>query len=66
MQQMLMKVVNGEINYYLINQDNCFQVDQITGDIRVSCLLDYETKTMHRLEIEARDRGEGYKTDLCT
>ena len=58
--------VNGEINYYLISQDYCFQIDQITGDIRVRCLLDYETKSIHRLEIEARDQGEGYKTDYCT
>ncbi|CAF1276856.1 unnamed protein product [Adineta steineri] len=57
--------VNGEINYYLISQDKCFQIDQITGDIRVKCLLDYETKSMYRLEIEARDKGEGYKTDFC-
>lgn len=58
--------VNGEIDYYLINPDNCFHIDSITGDIRVRCLLDYETKQMHRLDIEARDRGEGYKTDFCT
>ncbi|CAF5130979.1 unnamed protein product, partial [Rotaria socialis] len=58
--------VNGEINYYLISQDNCFHVDAVTGDIRVRCLLDYETQTTHRLEIEARDKGEGYKTDFCT
>ncbi|CAF0939092.1 unnamed protein product [Rotaria sordida] len=58
--------VNGEINYYLISHDDCFQIDQITGDIRLKCLLDYETQTMHRLEVEARDRGEGYKTDFCT
>ena len=58
--------VNGEIHYYLINQENCFEVDQITGDIRVKCILDYETQRTHRLEIEARDAGEGSKTDFCT
>lgn len=58
--------INGEINYYLIKEDDCFQIDQITGDIRVRCLLDYERKPTHRLEIEAKDRGEGYKTDYCT
>jgi len=58
--------VNGDITYYLINQENCFEIDQITGDIRVICLLDYESKTMHQLEIEARDGGEGSKTDFCT
>jgi hypothetical protein len=58
--------VNEEINYYLINQNNCFEINHITGDIRVKCLLDYESQTMHRLEIEARDGGEGYKTDFCT
>ncbi|CAF0970255.1 unnamed protein product, partial [Adineta ricciae] len=57
--------INGEINYHLINQDHCLEIDQVTGDIRVKCQLDYETKSTHRLEIEARDRGEGYKTDFC-
>jgi hypothetical protein len=58
--------INGEITYHLINQENCFEIDQTTGDIRVICLLDYETKTNHQLEIEARDGGEGSKTDFCT
>lgn len=58
--------VNGEIRYYLISPAKCFHVDSITGDIRVRCSLDYESQTMHRLEIEARDSGEGYKTDFCT
>jgi hypothetical protein len=58
--------INGEITYYLVSHDNCFHVDQLTGDIRVKCLLDYEMKTIHRLEIEARDGGEGSKTDFCT
>jgi hypothetical protein len=58
--------VNGEMKYYLISDETCFEVDEITGDIRVICLLDYETKTNHQLEIEARDGGEGSKTDFCT
>lgn len=58
--------VNGDITYHLINQENCFEIDQITGDIRVVCKLDYETKIMHQLEIEAKDGGEGSKTDFCT
>lgn len=58
--------INGEINYYLINDENNFQIDQWTGEIRIRKLLDFEMKTMHRLEIEARDNGEGSKTDFCT
>ncbi|CAF2761825.1 unnamed protein product [Rotaria sp. Silwood2] len=58
--------INGEITYHLINQNNCFEIDSKTGDVRVRCLLDYEMKTIHRLEIEARDKGEGLKTDFCT
>jgi len=58
--------VNGEINYYLINQNNCFDINSITGDIRIKCLLDYEIQSIYRLDIEARDGGEGYKTDFCT
>ena len=58
--------VNGEISYYLISQEQAFQVDQRTGELRVINVLDYETKNRHRLEIEARDGGEGSKTDFCT
>ncbi|UJR21702.1 hypothetical protein I4U23_024779 [Adineta vaga] len=58
--------VNGEITYHLINRDNCFDIDQMTGDVRLVCLLDYETKTTYRVEIEARDGGEGSKTEFCT
>ena len=58
--------INGEIHYYLISPHTCFHVDSKTGDIRVKCTLDYESQTVHRLEIEARDSGEGSKTDFCT
>ncbi|CAF1141511.1 unnamed protein product [Rotaria sordida] len=58
--------VNGEITYHLINQDDCFEIDSNTGDVRVQCLLDYEIKTIYQLEIEAKDKGEGSKTDFCT
>lgn len=58
--------INGEINYYLINDEKNFQIDQWTGEIRVRKPLDFETKTMYRLDIEARDHGEGSKTDFCT
>lgn len=58
--------VNGEITYHLLNRDNCFQIDQITGDVRVVCQFDYEMKTNYQLEIEARDGGEGVKSDFCT
>ncbi|CAF1667103.1 unnamed protein product, partial [Adineta ricciae] len=58
--------INGEITYHLLNRDNCFQIDQITGNVRVICQLDYEMKTNYQLEIEARDDGEGVKSDFCT
>ncbi len=58
--------INGDITYHLINQENCFEIDQVTGDVRVICLLDYEVKTKYQLEIEARDSGEGSKTDFCS
>lgn len=58
--------INGELTYHLINEKDCFEIDRMTGDIRVQCLLDYETKTNYQIEIEARDGGEGSKTDFCT
>lgn len=58
--------VNGDVTYQLINPKNCFEIDPFLGDIRVLCALDYETKTSYRLDIEARDGGEGSKTDFCT
>jgi hypothetical protein len=58
--------VNGELSYYLLNDESCFIIDEITGDVRVRCSLDYETKRTYRLNVEVRDHGEGSKTDFCT
>jgi len=56
--------INGEISYFLLNEQQCFDIDSQTGDIRVQCVLDYEKQSKYRLEIEARDNGEGYQTDF--
>lgn len=58
--------VNSELNYSLLNDEPCFVVDSLTGDVRLRCLLDYETKSNYRLYFEVRDQGEGSKTDFCT
>jgi hypothetical protein len=58
--------VNSEISYHLVNDERSFQVDSITGDISIRQALDYEVKSLYRLNIEARDGGEGSKTDFCT
>lgn len=58
--------VNGEMTYHLLNDEPCFVIDETTGDVRLRCLLDYETKRGYRLNAEVRDQGEGSKTDFCT
>lgn len=59
--------VNGELSYHLVsNSDEFFEIDAATGEIRLVQPLDFETKQSHRLEVEARDFGEGSKTDLTT
>ena len=58
--------INGEVSYHFVRDEPCFTVDEHTGDVRVQCPLDYETRTKYQLDIEARDKGEGFKTDFCT
>ena len=59
--------VNSEINYYLVSShENAFDIDSTTGEIRIVEPLDYETKNHYQLEVEARDNGEGSKTDYAT
>lgn len=58
--------VNAQITYHLLTDDPCFLLDDITGDLRLQCFLDYEVKHHYQLTIEAKDHGEGSKSDLCT
>lgn len=58
--------VNGELTYFLLDDEPCFFIDPTTGDVRLRCLLDYEKRTNYRLNFEVRDHGEGSKTDICT
>ena len=58
--------VNAQITYHLLTDDACFLLDEVTGELRLQCLLDYEVKHHYQLTIEARDAGEGSKSDLCT
>ena len=58
--------VNAQLSYHLLTDDACFLLDEFTGELRLQCLLDYEVKNVYQLTIEARDAGEGSKSDLCT
>ncbi|XP_073505755.1 protocadherin alpha-3-like isoform X11 [Phyllobates terribilis] len=54
---------NGEILYYFSNMvseetKNSFILDQYTGEIRVKGKLDFETKKIYEIQVEATDNGD--------
>ncbi|CAF0804287.1 unnamed protein product [Didymodactylos carnosus] len=62
---------NAQITYQLLSSNHdetsaCFDLDENTGHIRLTCQLDYEYRQRYNLEIEAKDDGEGSKTGYCT
>ncbi|NWT91829.1 PCDBD protein, partial [Urocynchramus pylzowi] len=53
--------VNGDISYQLSQvvgqRDSAFVIDPITGEIKITKPLDFETAEMHELTVRARDGG---------
>ncbi|XP_023653219.2 protocadherin Fat 2 [Paramormyrops kingsleyae] len=47
---------NGSIRYSLLSSTETFQIDEITGVVKVTAPLDRETYRRHDLRIEARDQ----------
>ncbi|XP_065814555.1 protocadherin alpha-2 isoform X27 [Labrus bergylta] len=61
---------NGEVEYTLgktLIQKvyELFEMDKITGDIRVNGVVDYEEKDLYELDIEAFDKGTPPLTGEC-
>uniref|UniRef100_A0A8C6WQT4 Si:ch73-379j16.2 n=1 Tax=Neogobius melanostomus TaxID=47308 RepID=A0A8C6WQT4_9GOBI len=61
---------NGEINYRFVTtvkQDiyNIFELDPLTGEIKVKRLLDFEERDAYGVEIEASDKGTPPSTGEC-
>ncbi|CAF1013074.1 unnamed protein product, partial [Didymodactylos carnosus] len=62
---------NAQLTYQLLSSSHdettsCFDLNENTGQIRLTCQLDYEYRQQYSLEIEAKDDGEGSKTGYCT
>uniref|UniRef100_A0A8C0P320 Cadherin domain-containing protein n=1 Tax=Canis lupus familiaris TaxID=9615 RepID=A0A8C0P320_CANLF len=62
---------NSQVFYFLISQtpllkESGFQIDHISGEIRLSGCLDYETAQQFTLLIGARDFGEPSLTSTAT
>ncbi|XP_060904185.1 protocadherin gamma-A11-like [Labrus mixtus] len=62
--------INGEVEYTLgktLIQKvyELFEMDKITGDIRVNGVVDYEEKDLYELDIEASDKGTPPLTGEC-
>ncbi|XP_077122262.1 protocadherin alpha-3-like isoform X7 [Ranitomeya variabilis] len=54
---------NGEILYYFSNMvsgeaKESFMLDKYTGEIRVKGMLDFETKKLYEIQVEAIDNGD--------
>uniref|UniRef100_A0A3Q3IEL2 Cadherin domain-containing protein n=1 Tax=Monopterus albus TaxID=43700 RepID=A0A3Q3IEL2_MONAL len=61
---------NGEIEYSLgktlkKNVYNIFELDKLTGVIKVKGLVDYEENDIHKLDVEASDKGTPPLTGEC-
>ncbi|XP_031159360.1 protocadherin alpha-8-like [Sander lucioperca] len=61
---------NGEIEYSLGNTlkrqvYNIFDLDKLTGEIRVKGVVDYEENDVYELDIEASDKGTPPLTGEC-
>ncbi|XP_029703575.1 protocadherin beta-15-like [Takifugu rubripes] len=61
---------NGEIEYSLseaIHQkiSNLFELDSLTGQIKLKGMLDYEESETYKLDIEASDKGTPPLTSRC-
>ena len=52
--------INGEIYYSLAEQTDQFSIDPVRGVISLSRPLVFADKKVHRLSVQARDRGVAY------
>ncbi|XP_040028858.2 protocadherin alpha-8 isoform X34 [Gasterosteus aculeatus] len=62
--------INGEIEYILGKTQKkrvyeIFELDKSTGDIRVKGQVDYEENDVHKLDVEASDKGAPPLTGEC-
>ncbi|XP_053366677.1 protocadherin alpha-3-like [Clarias gariepinus] len=60
--------LNGEIEYTLrrsSNANDLFQLDSVTGVIRVRGNIDYEENEVYRLNVQATDKGQPPMTVDC-
>ena len=46
--------------------DSKFDIDRMTGIVRLKERLDYETKTLHQMIIRAKDNGTAPLKSTCT
>ncbi|XP_034038208.1 protocadherin Fat 2 isoform X2 [Thalassophryne amazonica] len=49
--------LNGNIQYSLLTATDLFQIDELTGEVKVAGVLDRESLPRHDLRIEARDQA---------
>lgn len=57
---------NGKVTYKLVDgAENRFQVDQLTGAVRIRESLDFETTQVYNLSVRAEDSGEQSLVSMC-
>ena len=56
----------GQVRYTLLDgMDEKFEIDRITGTIRISQELDFETKQIYNITARAKDRGDKSLSTRC-
>ena len=57
---------NGKVTYKLVDgARNKFQVDELTGTVRIRQKLDFETTQVYNLSVRAEDGGEQSLVSMC-
>lgn len=57
---------NGKVTYKLVDgAGNKFQVDELTGAVRIREKLDFETTQVYNLSVRAEDGGEQSLVSMC-
>ncbi|XP_063045452.1 protocadherin gamma-A11-like [Engraulis encrasicolus] len=62
--------VNGQVTYYFANNlkqnvYDTFEVDEVTGEIRVKGIIDFESTEVYRADVTASDKGQPAMSTNC-
>ncbi|XP_054709042.1 protein dachsous-like [Uloborus diversus] len=57
---------NASLRYSLMNTNDSFQINPVTGEIFTTRILDRETRPKYELKAQVRDQGTPFRSDQAT